>query len=257
VNIIDRIRSRFAAPPSWQLSDEVDASLRNDPRIAAATIAYVGPGGCGKTRASLDNALTCGFLYGLPVYVLDLNRELPKAKEAYAAHYRSASVLVFLQRRVIQLSSLEGFERNLQGIKARNPDGVYNPQSVWVCDEGLLLRERGEEGIVALSLQARNHGVTLHLAGQRLKVAHPSTAETMRAVVAWSGGTNPPTRLLGVDVTREELAQPRADRLFYVLGATGEKLTYDSSMERPLTLVAPCFPSKTPPRGFMAKVVNQ
>lgn len=258
MNLIDRIRSRFSKPPQWSLPSDMVDSLRGNPKIAAATIAYVGPGGCGKTRAAIDNALTCGFVYGLPVYVVDANRELPKAKEAFIEFYSDKpEVIAFLDRRIVTGNSTELFERCLFGIKKRNPDGVKAPQAVWVCDEGLLLREKGDESITALSLQARNHGAVLHLAGQRLKVAHPSTAETLRAVVVWGGGSNPPLEVFGVKLAREELPMPKSDELLFVVGATGEKVRYNSSEERALTLVAPVFPSKTPPRGFLARMVDK
>lgn len=258
MNIIDKVRSRFSKPPEWSLPENVVETLRNDPRIAAATIAYVGPGGCGKTRAALDNALTCGFVYGLPVYVVDANRELPKARDAFVEYYSDKpEVMAFLDRRVITGDSTELFQGCLNGIKKRNPHGVKAPQAVWVCDEGLLFREQGDESITALSLQARNNGVVFHLAGQRLKVAHPSTAETMRAVVAWGGGSNPPLEVFGVKLDRSELPQPRSDELLFVVGATGNKVRYNSREERALTLVAPVFPSKTPPRGFLARLVDK
>lgn len=252
----------FDRKPKWHMDEKLRKSLSSDPRLAASVVLYAGPSGGGKTRAATNNALTTGYIYGLSVLILDPNREWPKAHESFLTFYkRDRKALAFLEdkKRIRTVDSTEGFTEDLAAIKADNAnrDGVRDPQRVWLFDEALLERERGNESLTSLALQARNNGVLLAVAGQRMKkTGHPSTRATYRAVVGWRGGEDSGT-VLGVDVPNEAWSALKADVLTYVVGATGEICHYDSRYERPLTLVAPCFPSTAEPRAFHGKIVDR
>lgn len=248
---------KFAQRNRWRMEPAVARELQADARLSAAVIGYVGPGGCGKTRAATDNALTCAYLYGLTVFVNDPNREFPKALERIREFYKDTPrVREFLddKRRIVLVNGIEGFEKSLEKIRSENGSGVREPQAVWLFDEALLERVERTDALVPLAMKARNHGVTVHLCGQRM-LFHPSVHEVMRGVVAWSGGEDPPETLLGVDVDGK-LARPRSDELTFVVAQTGELKTYNHKTTRHKILVAPTFPSIEKPRGFLARVVD-